>query len=276
MEVEEKRGGVGAFFDLDGTVVELPSLERRFYRSLRERREIPLRNCFVWLREAVQLAWRGGEAILQANKMYLRGVQSFQERGRGDEDSFPRHKSGHRAQGQASAPRRRKPRWPVPVFLDAAMERLAWHVRQGHAIVLVSGTLEPLARKVAKALEEKLAGAGILCEVRVCATRLEEMKGRWTGRILGEALFGEAKERAARRMAAELKLDLAQCYAYGDSASDSWLLNAVGRPAAVNPTEDLARLARQCGWPILNWKGEEIETQGRREGDSLMKAGILG
>jgi phosphoserine phosphatase len=83
------------------------------------------------------------------------------------------------------------------------------------------------------------------------------MDGRWTGRILGEAMFGKEKLRIVLRMAARMKLDLAQCYAYADSSSDRWLLAAVGRPSAVNPSKDLARLARTRRWPVLNWEGKE-------------------
>jgi HAD superfamily hydrolase (TIGR01490 family) len=260
-KAEEKSGGVAAFFDLDGTLMALPSLERRFFRVLRSRREIPVRNYFLWLKEAVRLAARGIGGMLQANKMYLRGVQILEERGWGDEDLSRRHKGGHQAQGQASAPPRRNPRLPVPVFFGEAMERVAWHARKGHTIVLLSGTLEPLAGEAGRDLEASLAEREIDCELYICATLLEEVDGRWTGKILGEVMFGEAKERAARRIAAELKLDLRRCYAYGDSASDRWLLDAVGRPVTVNPGKELARHARQRGWTVLQWRHERIETR---------------
>jgi fatty acyl-CoA reductase len=264
-EVKEKGGGVAAFFDLDGTLMALPSLEQRFFGGLRSRGEIPLRNYFLWLGEAVRLAPFGIGTILQTNKMYLRGVQIFEGRGRGDEALSFRRKGGHQALGQASAPSRRNPRLPVPVFFDEAMERVAWHKRQGHTIVLMSGTLEPLAREGGQALEIVLSERGIHPAVRICATRLEEKGGRWTGKVLGEAMFGEAKERSARRIAEELKLDLGLCYAYGDSASDRWLLGAVGRPVAVNPDEELSRLARNRNWTVLRWKKERNEAQRHKE-----------
>ena len=68
---------VAAFFDLDGTLTPLPSLERRLFRMLRDRREIPLKNYFLWLREALELWPHGMSRVAQANKMYLRGVKSF-------------------------------------------------------------------------------------------------------------------------------------------------------------------------------------------------------
>jgi HAD superfamily phosphoserine phosphatase-like hydrolase len=269
-EAKEKSRGVAAVFDLDGTLVALPSLEQRLFRTLRCRGEIPARNYFLWLKEALRLMPRGISAILHANKMYLRGVQILYERGEGDGDMSPWHKSGHQAEGQASAPPRCNPRLPVPTFFAQGIERVAWHARQGHEIVLLSGTLEPLALKVARGLEGELAARGITVKVRVIATRLEEMNGRWTGRILGEAMFGEAKAHAAKRLAAEMGLDLERCFAYGDALNDQWLMAGVGRPAAVNPSTDLASVARGRGWPILKWEEKENITQ-RRGGTAEKK-----
>jgi HAD superfamily hydrolase (TIGR01490 family) len=262
-EVKQKSGGVAAFFDLDGTLVARPSLEKRFFRMLRCRRAIPGRNYFQWLKEVMRLVPRGISAILQANKMYLCGVQILDERGEGDGNVSSWHKDGHQAEGQAWAPPRRNPRLPVPTFLAQAIERVAWHAKQGHEIVMISGTLEPLARGAARAMEAELAARGITVRIRVFATRLEEMDGAWTGRVLGEAMFGEAKARAAKRLALEMRLDLARCYAYGDSLNDRWLMDAVGRPAAVNPSNDLLSFARTRRWPVMNWEGEEMPTQRR-------------
>jgi len=264
-EVKEKSRGVAAFFDLDGTLVALPSLERRLFRVLRGQRAVPAKNYFLWLREAMRLVPRGIRAILQANKMYLCGLQVFDERGEGDGDVSSWHKDGHQAGGQAPAPPRRTPRLPVPTFFAQAIEKMAWHAKQGHAIVLISGTLEPLARGAARAMEAELAARGITVTFHVFATRLEEMDGTWTGRVLDEAMYGEAKARAVKRVAKEMQLDLARCYAYGDSLNDRWLMTAVGRPAAVNPSKDLAGMVRTHGWPVLDWEGKESPTQGRRE-----------
>lgn len=220
--------GVAAFFDLDGTLVALPSLERRFFRMLRYRRAIPAKNYFLWLREAVRLSPRGLAAILQANKMYLRELAA------------DRMETGGLR--------------PAPTFFEDGISRVKWHAKRGHTIVLLSGTLEPLAKEFARALEAELAGRGVLLAIQVCVTRLEEVDGRWTGKILSEAMFGEAKLREAQRIAAELKIDLAQCYAYGDSANDRWLLAAVGQPVAVNPSNELGRTARERGWAVLHWR----------------------
>ena len=226
-------GRVAAFFDLDGTLIARPSLERRFVADLRRRHAIPIRNHLLWLVRAVWLAQRGARNIRYANKMYLRGVRvgDFQD--------------GNQRRGQ--------PEMAVPRFLSEGVDQVAWHAAQGHAIVVVSGTLAPLAQEMALALLVRLAVRGIAASVGVCATRLEENDGHWTGRISGDAMFGEAKGQVVRQIALEKGFELAQCYAYGDSVSDRWMLETVGRPVAVNPSWRLKMLARWKSWPVLTW-----------------------
>lgn len=254
-------GRVAAFFDLDGTLTPLPSLERRFFRALRHRREIPLKNYLWSLREALKLLPRGISKLAHANKMYLKGLQISNESGAENQIDSLTHKSGPQVEGQASAPTRRNPRWPVPRFFEDGVQRLAWHAMQGHAIVIVSGTLEPLASAAARVLETELAERGLVARIRVCATNLEESEGRWTGRILGEAMFGEAKARAIFTLAEEMGLDLSQSWAYGDSAQDRWMLAAAGDSVAVNPSARLARIAKKRGWTLLRCRAKENSTQ---------------
>jgi HAD superfamily hydrolase (TIGR01490 family) len=231
-EVEGKNTGVAAFFDLDGTLISLPSLERRFFALLRYRRFVGIRNYFAWIIEAARLLPRGINQILHANKMYLRGV-SVAER-----DSLR-----------------------LPSFSAEAMERMAWHAERGHLLVIVSGTLENLAERTARAMEAELGARGLRTAIRVCATQLEVKNEAWTGRIVGEAMFGEAKARAIQRFADAENLELQRCFAYGDSANDKWMLEAVGKPAAVNPSNDLARIARRNEWAVLRWRKEKTFTQ---------------
>jgi phosphoserine phosphatase len=163
---------------------------------------------------------------------------------------------------------------PAPAFLRQALDQVAWHARQGHLIVMASGTLEPLARHAAERLEQELARRGIGSAVRVFATCLEQRSGTWTGRIAGKARIGEEKAEALRVLAAELNLDLARCYGYGDTASDAPMLAMVGRPATVNASQDLQNIARREGWAEISWdreqsraaEGAEVRSGGNRDG----------
>ena len=245
------RTRVAAFFDLDGTLMPLPSLEQRFFRMLRYRNEIPLTNYFLWFWEALKLLPRGISQVMHGNKMYLRGVHGFVEIGAENRTGSPVPKSGHDEEGRPSMPPNYNPRWPVPRLFEDGVERAAWHATQGHAIVIVSGTLEPLANVAARAMETELATRGIGARIRVCATKMEEKDSKWTGRILGEPMFGKAKARAILTLAGEMSFVLSKSWAYGDSAQDRWMLASVGKPAAVNPTPKLSQIVRKRGWPVL-------------------------
>ena len=246
-KAEETSARVAAFFDLDGTLMPWPSLERRFIRMLRDRGEIPLKNYFLWLREALKLLPHGMSRIAQGNRMYLAGVKSFDESSTGNPSDSSGRESGHPDGGQAS---KHNPRAPVLRFFEEGVERVACHAMLGHRIVIVSGTLEPLANAAARSLEAEIAARGFAARIRTCATRLRETNGTWTGEILGEPMLGEAKARMVWALAEEMRLALPQCWAYGDSAEDRWMLAAVGNPVAMNPAFPLARIARKRGWPI--------------------------
>src|SRR6267154_1274626 len=255
MNMRETSGRIAAFFDLDGTLIAEPSVERRFFVNLQERRAIPTRNYLLWLARAVWLTPRGIEMMRHANKMYLRGVCA-----RDGESSNC---------GQ--------PKMSVPRFFPEGVNQVAWHARQGHAIVLVTVTLPALAHEMALALTVRLAIRGIGASVTVCATRLEENDGRWTGRIVGDAMFGEAKGLAVRRLGKEEGFELARCYAYGDSASDRAMLEAVGRPCVVNPLGEMEKLARKREWAVLAWTGqrklETSEQTGPRRDAAVLRPG---
>ena len=231
-----------AFFDIDGTLLAQPSLERRFFRELRRQGKIPARNYFAWLAETVRLAPRGIYAAVHGNKMYLHSVSSniFSATGENGGNSC------------------------LPEFFPAAMQRVWWHALQGDSIVLVSGTLEPLAAIVRFALERELLWRGVESKVSVLATPLEVCNERWSGRICGLAMFGEEKARAVKDFAAAQKISLLHCSAYGDSSLDRWMLAAVGHPFAINASPRLRRIARMHSWPLLEWSYQAVRTAGEQ------------
>jgi HAD superfamily hydrolase (TIGR01490 family) len=220
--------GIAAFFDLDGTVIPEPSLESRFRTSLRRGGAIPFVNYCRWAVEALRLLPQGIIAVQHANKRYLTGVRT---------DAALQYLESI-------------------AFYEEALERVLWHARQAHEIVLVSGTLEALARLAATALECEMEARGIEVKPRVCATHLEERGGRWTGRLVGEPAYGHGKQRAIRELAREYSLDLCQCHGYGNSLLDRHMLAAVGHPHVVNPGRELAAIANQEDWPVRHWVQE--------------------
>jgi HAD superfamily hydrolase (TIGR01490 family) len=225
---------VGAFFDVDGTLLPAPSLEWRFIGYLLERNEISSEHVGRWLAGFAENFWRDLHGATAGNKRYLRGI------GESWVDEWEKSLAAEFFCGRSL------------VFFDEALRRIAWHVAQGHRVFLVSGTLAPLARVAARSL-----AGWVSAEVEVCATELEVAAGAarvWSGRIVGSHMSGDAKLRAVRALAANYGIDLARSYAYGDNAADVPMLSAVGYGVAVNPTGRLARAARKCEWQTCVWE----------------------
>jgi putative phosphoserine phosphatase / 1-acylglycerol-3-phosphate O-acyltransferase len=216
---------VVAFFDLDGTLIPKPSLEWRFFSALHRNHKLPPLNYLHWGLAALRLLPQGILAVQNNNKHYLAGIHR---------DLVFRHMESI-------------------LFFEEGLARIVWHARQGHAIVLVSGTLEALAHLAASALECELEARGLEIRLRVLATRLGERRGYWTGDLDGEALYGPAKARALAAFANHEQIDLRLCHAYGNSLLDRHLLYAVGQAQAVNPGKDLAALANLKNWTIWHW-----------------------
>jgi HAD superfamily hydrolase (TIGR01490 family) len=225
----EQERRVGAFFDIDGTLVPEPSLERRLFRELRRADAISWTNYVRWGMEAVRLLPRGLTAIANGNKSYLYGLREEQIL-------------------EAAEP---------IAFFEEGVARVEWHTRRGHEIVLVSGMVKPLARIVAMALECELEARGVERDVLVSATRLEEREGIFTGRVLGEANFGKAKRRAMEVMARAMQINLRESHAYGNTPLDRPMLEAVGHGHAVNPGKELADTANLRDWAIWHWHQEK-------------------
>ena len=118
------------------------------------------------------------------------------------------------------------------------------HLDAGQRVWLVTATPVELARIIARRLG--LTGAlGTVAEVK---------DGKYTGRLVGELMHGEAKAEAVRALAEREGLDLSRCTAYSDSANDLPMLTLAGTAVAVNPDTDLRAVARSRGWQIRDFR----------------------
>lgn len=130
-----------------------------------------------------------------------------------------------------------------PRAFAGALEHIRQLKREGFRIVLVTGSLDflvaPLAREV---------GADA-----VYAARLVEKDGRFTGELASMAVSNAEKGALVAAYAAEHRVSLADCHAYGDSIADLAMLEAVGYPHAVKPDSRLRAIALERGWPVLQW-----------------------
>jgi HAD superfamily hydrolase (TIGR01490 family) len=129
-----------------------------------------------------------------------------------------------------------------PSIYPAARSLVQKSKARGLEVVLISGALEPIARRLADHL-----GAD-----EVIANRLEIKDGICTGKLQKPVVAGPEKARLIRAHARTGGYDLDQCFAFSDSYSDLPMLSVVGHPAAVNPDRRLALLAKAYSWPSFD------------------------
>lgn len=130
------------------------------------------------------------------------------------------------------------------LYRPGAREALEGHRRRGDTLVLLTSSSNYLSERVVA----ELALDDYLC------TRFEvDAAGRYTGRPLGPLCYGRGKLVHATGFAEARGVALADCTFYTDSASDLPVMEAVGRPVAVNPDPRLRRVAAARGWASEDW-----------------------
>ena len=212
-----------AIFDIDGTLVR-GSTERRFWRYLLVRRRQGPRQILAYVWFLVRFLPRYGIRVAKKNKAYLVGLPTAEV---------------------AALAADFVAREILPRLYEPAVQRLQQHLRRGDTVVLLSGTLEPIARSLADHLGAQ----------HVCATVCAERDGRYLARPPAVHPFGPPKVRLAADIAARLGTDLEHASAYCDSAHDLKLLEAVGTPVAVWPDRRLLRTARTKRWDVIATEG---------------------
>jgi HAD superfamily hydrolase (TIGR01490 family) len=146
-----------------------------------------------------------------------------------------------------------------------ARRLLELHRHAGRNTYIVSASPEELVVPLAAALGMS-GGIGTIAEV---------VDGVYTGALSGPFCYGAGKVQAIGELARWEGLDLGQCYAYSDAASDLPMLEAVGHPVAVNPDTRLERVAHQRGWPIVIFR-RRTKAVIRRTTAAVGTAGVAG
>lgn len=119
---------------------------------------------------------------------------------------------------------------------------VAAHQRVGHTVAVASAATKYQIGPVA-------ADLGI--EHLVC-TQLVVEDGQFTGETEGPMLWGRHKAAGVRAFAREHGVRLTESYAYGNGYEDVAFLSSVGYPTALNPHRDLRRAAARLGWNVLD------------------------
>jgi putative phosphoserine phosphatase / 1-acylglycerol-3-phosphate O-acyltransferase len=219
---------VGAFFDLDGTLVAGFTVAA-VTRDRLLRREVGAAELLRMMQLAVEyrLGWNQFDGVISG------AVRSA--RGRLAEDV---EEMGERVFRQSVA----------DLIYPEMRELVRAHLRRGHTVVLSSSALTMQAEPVARYLgiEHVISNRFVVDE-----------DGMLTGEIERPVVWGHSKATSVQRFAADNGIDLRSSYFYADGDEDIGLMYLVGNPRPVNPGPHMSRVAARRGWPVLRLRSRD-------------------
>jgi HAD superfamily hydrolase (TIGR01490 family) len=213
---------LAALFDVDNTLIPGEACEVRFFRYLWRRGLVGWRD----LRRSLMWIVRQGPSLtvhpLRERKLYLEGKDPSVIEACAQEFFRDEMLKGLSKKGR---------------------DRLEAHRQSGHQLILISGAPDFLITPLAATLNVST----------LFAARLERVHGRYTGGVIPPLPYGAGKRQLIVSHAQEKGLELASSFAYGDSPGDTEILALVGYPVVVNPIRGMVRIARDRGWPVVDW-----------------------
>ena len=227
--VAEIRGGpagpgVGAFFDLDGTLVA-GFTGVIMTRDRLRRRQMGVGEFIGMVQAGLnhQLGRSEFEDLIGKGARMLRGNSL------GDIDELAERLFVQKVIGRI-----------YPEMRDLVRA----HMERGHTVVLSSSALTVQVEPVARFLGIK----------NVLSNKFEvDENGCLTGEVQHPIIWGPGKARAVQAFAAEHNVDLSKSYFYADGDEDVALMYLVGNPRPTNPAGKMAAVAAKRGWPVLRF-----------------------
>ncbi|CDO89762.1 transferase [Mycobacterium triplex] len=215
---------VGAFFDMDGTLVAGFTAVILTQERLR-RRDIGVGE----LLSMVQAGLNHRLGRLEFEDLISKASEALRGRMLTDLDEI-----GERLFAQRIESR----------IYPEMRELVRAHVARGHTVVLSSSALTIQVNPVARFL-------GI---TNTLTNKFEVNEdGLLTGEVVEPILWGPGKAAAVQRFAAEHDIDLKDSYFYADGDEDVALMYLVGNPRPTNPEGKMAAVAKRRGWPVLEF-----------------------
>ena len=214
--------GIGAFFDLDGTLVDGFTAAAHVGDRIR-RRQANIGELLGVLEGA--LRYRFGR--LEFEHLIVRAAGYLRGESLADLDEL-----GERLFVERVASR----------LYSHMHEIVQAHQERGHTVVLSSSALSIQALPVARFF-------GI---ANVQCNHFElDGQGRLTGGIVKPIVWGATKAAAVEQFCSDNDVAVERSYFYADGDEDAASMSLVGHPRPVNPRSGLAAAAAAHGWPVM-------------------------
>lgn len=110
-------------------------------------------------------------------------------------------------------------------------DRIKWHKENGHKVITISGSPYELVKEMSlkHGFDDYCGAVYLINELDI-----------YTGEVV-PMWDSISKSKAIDNFVNKYKLNLDQCYAYGDTAGDYSMMKKVGNPVCVNPTRELLK-----------------------------------
>jgi HAD superfamily hydrolase (TIGR01490 family) len=131
-------------------------------------------------------------------------------------------------------------RFIFPEIIDIINE----HKLKSRKIIIISNATDLIVKKIANYFNIK----------DFIGTQLEVVNGVFSGKILGEIVYGKQKLIMLNNFLKETNLNTKNSFVYTDHISDLPLLLASMNPIVVNPERRLLKQAKKNNWKIYNFK----------------------
>lgn len=237
---------IGAFFDFDGTIISGYSAVAFFQEQLKRGHMSPRDVVeLISVMASFGIGILGFPALMLAASQFLRGVRedSYAEFG---EEVFKSHIA--------------RQIYPETRALVKA------HLQKGHTVAIISSAtpyqVEPAARD--------LKIDNVLC------TYLQVEDGEFTGAVVRPICFGPGKVLAAESLSQKFGADLDKSFFYSDSTDDIELLERVGNPRPLNPSNKLQAISERRGWPVRRFASRGRPTPTDWVRTAMVPATLLG
>jgi HAD superfamily hydrolase (TIGR01490 family) len=196
-----------AFFDVDGTIISIKSLVSFVqYLEINNDAEVPLPALSIFVKNLQEKLCSESQRR-QLNRHYFSIYKNISHMAitRVANKWFP---DVEKSEG---------------FYIEESIKEIKRLKREGHFIVLVTGSFLPLLLT----LKERLGADDIICTTPEC------IDGIYTGELIGNPCIGEYKRTRVMAYAIENNIDLSKSYAFGDDDSDLYMLQTVGNGVRV-------------------------------------------
>ena len=237
---------IGAFFDFDGTIISGYSAVAFFQEQLKRGHMSPRDVVeLISVMASFGIGILGFPALMLAASQFLRGVRedSYAEFG---EEVFKSHIA--------------RQIYPETRAMVKA------HLQKGHTVAIISSATPYQVEPAARDLEIE----NVLC------TYLQVEDGEFTGAVVRPICFGPGKVLAAESLSDKFGADLDKSFFYSDSTDDIELLERVGNPRPLNPSNKLQAISERRGWPVRRFASRGRPTPTDWVRTAMVPATLLG